>query len=310
MASRARRLALYFAHRRLGHKWARALARANVSPFPSQPSSNGRIRLPGLGIELSAPDELAVALCRMARQCESLHRLEGAQFEIEADRILVSLPGLTGFSWNAADLGVWAEVFGERLYEHLGEPPDVVVDIGANIGVSVLYFALAYKCPVHAFELVPSTAALARLNIAANPRLAELINLLAIGLSNESGRFEVPVDPELRPSNSLHVQLDRASARLESATVEPASALLEPILASSHRAMLKLDAEGAEYEILENLEAAGLLAQFSIIHLEWHRRDGRDPAELRERLSRSGFQWFERRHEHAPVGFVSAYRLI
>lgn len=309
MSSRLRRVALYWLHRRsLGSQWARALAAADVGPLPASKVVRGCVELSGLGLTLERPGPIEVSVCRMARQCAMLRTRAGAGYRIEDGRVHVQLDGLSGFAWNAADLGVWSEVFGEELYRHEGAAPDLVIDIGANIGLASLYFAKKYGVTVHAYELVPSTAQLAQKNVDANAELATLVRINSFGLSDRDSSVTVRVDPEYRPSNSLFELDARSAPGTEIAEVKPASVGLGDVLGTSTHAMLKLDAEGAEYEILDDLALTGLLKSVAWIHLEWHEREGRNPETLRRLLRAEGYQFFERRHESAPVGYISAYR--
>jgi hypothetical protein len=72
--------------------------------------------------------------------------------------------------------------------------------------------------------------------------------------------------------------------------------------------VVKIDAEGAEYEILHSIARSGVLGQIDLLFLEWHARPGFDPEEIRQVLRKAGFQWFERGHPEAPVGMFTAYR--
>ena len=74
------------------------------------------------------------------------------------------------------------------------------------------------------------------------------------------------------------------------------------------RIFVKLDAEGAEYEILEAWSRASCLSQVDVLMLEWHVVPNRTLEEIRGCLSSAGMNWFERVHPTEPVGFVTAWR--
>jgi hypothetical protein len=66
----------------------------------------------------------------------------------------------------------------------------------------------------------------------------------------------------------------------------------------------KIDCEGAEYEILEALAAAGRVREIETYLIEWH---GQGPAPLVEILAGSAFRCFCPR-ESAGLGMVYAVR--
>jgi len=61
--------------------------------------------------------------------------------------------------------------------------------------------------------------------------------------------------------------------------------------------ILKLDAEGAEYELLEHLLATGAIARLQRILVEWHPRDqGQRRRAIEEGMRREGVVWEQWRH--------------
>lgn len=67
--------------------------------------------------------------------------------------------------------------------------------------------------------------------------------------------------------------------------------------------VLKLDIEGAEYDVLEDLHQSGLLSKVSVIMLEWHYKGYKEITSI---LEQNGFVWF---HEMLgkDFGFLRAY---
>lgn len=121
----------------------------------------------------------------------------------------------------------------------------VCLDIGAWIGPTVLYSARCAR-KVIALEPDPKAAEELRTNVAANPDIAPKIEILERALSTQSGPREIGARTGFGDSMSSFVHTDAA----ETTTVECVSVddLMERI-APSDKLFIKLDIEGAEYEV-------------------------------------------------------------
>jgi FkbM family methyltransferase len=146
----------------------------------------------------------------------------------------------------------------------------VVLDIGANIGIASLYFARSFpNAALHAFEPDPGNVEVLRANAAGEPR----IRVHAFALGAEDGELELfnSDDPANRggysgyamgvdPARSKKVPLRHAGRALAALGIERAD-------------VIKIDTEGAEWEILTALDPA-LLKSARVIMGELHgRRD-------------------------------------
>lgn len=146
----------------------------------------------------------------------------------------------------------------------------VVLDIGANIGIASRYFAHCFpNAAVHAFEPEPGNCELLRANAAAQPR----IRVHPFALGAEDGELELFDSDDganrggysgfamgIDPAKSKKVPLKHAGRALAALGIERAD-------------VIKIDTEGAEWEILTALEP-GLLESARVIMGELHgRRD-------------------------------------
>ena len=74
--------------------------------------------------------------------------------------------------------------------------------------------------------------------------------------------------------------------------------------------VLKLDCEGAEYEILCSLREADVLRQIGIIMLEWHRRAGENmPQRIHDLLTAAGYVVFGDAIAGMECGMMRAVRV-
>ena len=147
-------------------------------------------------------------------------------------------------------------------------PGDVALDCGANVGFHARHMARS-GATVHAFEPDPlAFAELSRaLGGAANVTLHGAAVGTAAGRATLSRSADFAADPLRRTVASTLMGGGGEGVEVE---VIDLPAFLEALPAPP--ALLKLDVEGAEVELLETLEARGLLAPIRHVFCETHER--------------------------------------
>lgn len=175
------------------------------------------------------------------------------------------------------------ELFAHEEYQalrNLADRPFVIYDLGMNRGYASLWFANHPLCrAVHGFELVEATYEFALDNFALNPRLAEKITAHCLGLGGENKSvsllYESATDgvstiiPEFYHSYwtaQRKQQCLRRDVQIKKASEVFASL---PECENGMMRILKIDVEGAEYDILADLSANGRL-DFDVIVAEAH----------------------------------------
>jgi len=161
---------------------------------------------------------------------------------------------------SGGGFGAFLEIFVENTYkELLPLEGETVLDIGANIGDSSIYFALNNAEKVIALEPFPETYLTAKKNIEENS-LTNKITLLNAAYGKDC---EVLLDDSV-PQNRLSLlKPSNKGIKVKSYSLET---LLN--LYNINKAILKMDCEGCEYQILnENISA---LRKFKRIELEFH----------------------------------------
>jgi len=180
------------------------------------------------------------------------------------------------------DYGVAYEVFVHNFYKD--RPPEsenvrLVVDLGANVGYSLLYYLHAYKnCYIIAFEPHPGHAAQAVRNLNIDGS-RERVQLYPKG----AGAYE----RKMRLTDSgTSSTLTEVNAK-DTIGVEVVD--IFPILEGRRIDILKVDIEGGEYEILKDPRFSRL--DVGAIVMEWHSRGGglADKAWCEERLKTIGY---------------------
>ena len=182
------------------------------------------------------------------------------------------------------DFGIINEIYIVKEYNQLMgylKQNSVVIDIGAQIGVfSVFAGKIAKKGLVLSYE--PFTENFEMLN--QNIKLNSLENLKAFkkGISGKSGKRELVISEENTGGHSL---FESGGKKVEIQTITLEQVFKENKLKKCD--YLKIDCEGAEYEILMNTPIA-YLKKIKSISMEYH--DNGNVEELKNFLEKSGFK--------------------
>jgi FkbM family methyltransferase len=146
-------------------------------------------------------------------------------------------------------------------------PGDVVLDIGANVGIiSIILAAFRPQVTVYAYEPVPENFANLRHNIAA-AGLEHRIIAHNLAVTGDGGHIEMVVDPENTGSSRAFFS---RSEMTENRRVRVEATTLDEIFARygiQRCKLLKMDAEGAEYGILTSTT---MLDRIDFLAAEFH----------------------------------------
>jgi len=172
--------------------------------------------------------------------------------------------------------GVIKENFIDEQFKWLNVKSKDVVDVGANIGDTAIYFALKGAKHVYAFEPYPYSYNIAKKNIKPN-HLADKITLLNEGCG-KSCFVTIKVDYENTGGTDLKNFKEGKKIRIVS---------LDEIVKRFNlkHAALKVDCEGCEYDLILNASDEALNA-FDQIIIEYHY----GYKNLVKRLRRAGFE--------------------
>jgi FkbM family methyltransferase len=178
-------------------------------------------------------------------------------------------------------------------------PRATVVDIGANIGMFALYAAAEFGAArVYAFEPFPESFALLTRNAERNRLPA--ITPLPLAIAGRSG----PRELHMQGRHGVHSLFGTAgeAVRIECITLSDAFARY----AIQRCDFLKLDCEGAEYEILLSAPS-DVYARIDRIALEYHDWiTDHHHDELVRRFEAEGFTVTTRDHLASKTGYVFA----
>ena len=154
-----------------------------------------------------------------------------------------------------------------------------VIDIGSNIGDSPILFALSGANRVIGIEPFPKNYELAKKNIESN-NSSDRITLMLAGCASNSSY--ITIDPEYESNIKSRLRDFNQGIRVPLVTLEN---ILNENNVQPGNAVLKMDCEGCEYDIIMSA-SEDTLSKFSDIQIEYHH----GYRGLKERLEKAGFK--------------------
>jgi len=215
------------------------------------------------------------------------------------------------------------EVMLDQIYNYYvnNGRQDIVLDVGMNIGDSVLYFLQCSNVKkVYGYEPFRETFISAQENLRDFLNNPERVEIFQYGISDKSEKRTITFNSGMTCGQStienvrekaytMYVDwglVSQADEEMEQIEVKNATEVFGTIIKNYPECniILKMDCEGEEYGILENLLQSGLLCKISFIILEWHYR-GKDV--LLEYLRKAGFSWWCQ-DKSKEMGLIYSYK--
>ena len=206
--------------------------------------------------------------------------------------------------------GLFREVFAFRCYTrafYSPKPGDIVLDIGANIGVFVVF--LRWLCPgvrVHAFEPIADTRESLIANVASNG-LANSVFVHPVAVGGRIGELTLH-HGDTRAHSSVVANVTIGNVQERVTCIDLATALHRAGEGPIH--LLKIDTEGSEVEILGKIDPS-VLDRVERVVVEYHGllRAGSRETTMKT-LRRAGFTRIEDLPDlpHGELGLIRASR--
>ncbi len=158
----------------------------------------------------------------------------------------------------------------------------VVLDIGMNRGYASLKFANFDSCSaVYGFEIDPNTYNLALENFNLNPKLNNKIHPFNFGLYDEDKELDLFYIPGYDGITTTNIEFAKTQSewvsqkdlmKIKKANVKEAGKVISYIIEKENKSniVLKIDTEGAESKIIDNLIENNLLEKIDMIIGEIH----------------------------------------
>nr|WP_314897222.1 FkbM family methyltransferase [uncultured Flavobacterium sp.] len=197
--------------------------------------------------------------------------------ESHKEGVLASFNDLKLYIETPEEFFILKEVFIEKDYNLLSNESFVVFDIGMNIGISSLFFALNKNvAKIYSFEPVVTTYNQALYNLELNKAYSSKIETFNYGLGGSTRMEKVLFNPQAKGNCGIRLDLslviDRNNAKEIEIGIKNISDILPDLIAkhSGQKMVLKIDCEGAEYEIMQKLNDTNLLVDIDVLLIEWH----------------------------------------
>ena len=174
--------------------------------------------------------------------------------------------------------GAIGDVFVEMQLDTLDVNGQVVVDIGANIGDSPIYFVLNGAEKVIAIEPFPYTFELLNKNLSINGAL-EKITIVNCAIGGKTGKMRV--SPLLKNSVGTIANDVPDGVLIDVLTIHD---LLRDFNLNDKNIVLKMDCEGCEYDVLPTISKQDF-NKINEIFIEYHNK----LSSLKDILDQNGY---------------------
>lgn len=212
---------------------------------------------------------------------------------------LVSFFNLKIYVESPEEFFILREVFVENDYNFSCDSKSIVIDIGTNIGIASLFFSnLEHVEKIYCFEPIEDTYNQAITNFTLNDKISKVTSVQNIGLGDKTreeffifskyAKGNSGVRGELSPTYLNNTNTVKVPVQINSASEELLRIINEN---PDRRIIVKMDCEGAEYEIFENLQKSKVINQIDVFMLEWHDK-GADTIE--KILKSNDFEFFSK----------------
>ena len=187
------------------------------------------------------------------------HNLMWKKCKFNDELLEINWKGRNVFFTNS-EFGDIVAVFAYERYSIVSVKNKIVIDIGAAIGDSAIYFAINSAKAVIAVEPFPKNIEIAEKNIKIN-NVSDKISLIHGAITNKKGKMRID-ENAVGPGNRT------LSNKINGTEIQTFS--LKDIIPENEKDMiLKIDCEGCEYQIILETEDE-ILLKFQTIMLEYH----------------------------------------
>ncbi len=232
-----------------------------------------------------------------------LTKLPGSQIKLDKDQLYYKLGDITLKITTAEEIYILYEIFVKRYYEVITDKDFNVIDIGLNVGFASLFFAQSSQIKrIYGYEPFKSTFEAALANFALNKKYSQKTIPLNVGLGSKNESLQVSYNHSLKGKNS---SLNPGFEKKELIHIKRADEVIDSILKENPTDLflIKMDCEGMEFEIFENLKNKGLPDQLFGFIIEWHYKD---PKPIVEVLIRNHFK--VHKISNGGLGLITAFR--
>ena len=210
-----------------------------------------------------------------------VHDLQGAVLEeatliLKESQVKRKIPGLHDFEPVFVN---YEQFFTKRIYDGLfpGERIERVLDVGASVGLFTQWILDRFGRDTEVIAFEPNPVAIQGFKDVHGQR--PNVKLYEAAAASEAGEIELGINPQNSTISSVNMATEN-KIKVKAVTIE--SAMAEQGWEKAD--LLKMDIEGAEYDIFEKTESF----PFDFILLEFHDNEGQLDAVI-EKLQKNGY---------------------
>lgn len=291
------------AYRKAQDEWTRSAVEVAFGQL-----SNQILILKELDLTLKRGEHIAIL--KGFQYALNLKRRLNASFKIVGNQLLLDVSSIKLNINSAEELFIANEIFVNKCYEFHSTKKATVIDIGMNVGMASLYFANREDVlNIYSFEPFKPTYKLGSLNFKLNSKINGKIHPHNIGLGGNEREIEVDYSNENKGQVGVMgtglIKSEVYDSSKETLRIESAVSYFEEIVknAVDTDLIVKMDCEGAEFEIIPALKEASLLGEIKLLMMEWHS----EPESLIALLKNEGFK-LVRNNQSENIGMIYAIR--
>ena len=217
-----------------------------------------------------------------------LVHIKKTSFEIVDNNLIYNIDSLKLRITTSEELFIIKEVFYETCYCLLTAHSLKVIDIGMNVGFSCLYFSANPNInQIFGFEPFKKTFDDAEYNFQLNPVQQKKILRYNLGLGSVDENLEIGYSKTLKGKNSI--LSNDTNLPIETITIKQGGVEISKIANENakDKFLVKMDCEGAEFDIFENFKEGIIPNNIIAFIIEWHNRN---PELIINHLLRNGFK--------------------
>jgi len=209
---------------------------------------------------------------------KQLNKLLGATFQpYNNNGVMFQINNNRGILKTLSDFYILDEIFNFEVYAFDLKDNVIVWNIGANIGLADIYFANKPNVKkIYAYEPFINNFIEAKINYSLNPHLNSKIQISQYGISNQNKSVTLKYSPEYKGNLGIIGLKEGLRVNVSNETINllEATNVLKQIIENHPNEIIiaKIDCEGSEYDIIQNLAQNNMLNNIHCFMIEWHDR--------------------------------------
>ena len=240
---------------------------------------------------------------------KNLKEKKNAKFYFE-NEIKVEIEEFQFFINSWEEMFILNELFIEGIYNFNIQEEFTLFDVGLNVGFTSLFFAQKNNCiNTFSFEPFKKTFDFANKNFKIND-FSKKINAFNYGLGDFERILEIDYNETYKGSMGINGLADYINDKSNSIRtqlmIKNISFVIDEYKTDfASKVIAKIDCEGAEYEIMENLDKNNKIKIFDFYMIEWHIKG---PESIINILKKHNYKILSFNESANDIGMIYAFK--